>query len=108
MQFCLIGHDFRYEIEKLIRIFLPFEKLEYFTEKQDSNFCLLTEVFDNEVSAVLNFYGKVYQCKKKVEDKNGDFKKDQWLLFGGYEGAERTVFGALCLCMLYGSYKLFS
>ena len=29
MILCLIGHDFRYELEKLIRIFLPFEKQEF-------------------------------------------------------------------------------
>lgn len=31
MILCLIGHDFRYELEKLIRIFLPFEKQEFST-----------------------------------------------------------------------------
>lgn len=28
MKLCLIGHSFGYELEKLIRIFLPFEKIE--------------------------------------------------------------------------------
>ena len=29
MNLCLINHNFRYELEKLIRIFLPFEKINF-------------------------------------------------------------------------------
>ena len=28
MKLCNLGHDFDYELEKLIRLFLPFEKIE--------------------------------------------------------------------------------
>ena len=29
MNLCNIGHSFNYELEKLIRIFLPFEKIRF-------------------------------------------------------------------------------
>ena len=32
MKLCLINHSFKYELEKLIRIFLPFEKIEFYNE----------------------------------------------------------------------------
>ena len=34
MRLCLINHEHRYETEKLIRIFLPFEKIE-FTDREE-------------------------------------------------------------------------
>ena len=32
----LIGHNYRYELEKLVRIFLPFEKI-IFTDAEESS-----------------------------------------------------------------------
>ncbi len=79
MQFCLIGHNFRYEIEKLIRIFLPFEKIEYFDDLQCGEFCIVTEFTDNKAKATLNFGGKVYESLKIIENKNADSEKDREL-----------------------------
>jgi len=79
MQFCLIEHNFRYEIEKLIRIFLPFEKLEYLEYETDSDFCLITKVSNDKVYAKLNFNGKTFESQKFVEKINKEFSKDQEL-----------------------------
>ncbi len=79
MQFCLIGHNFRYEIEKLIRIFLPFEKLEYLDYESDSDFSLITKVSNCDVYAKLNFNKKTFESSKKVEKLNKEFSKDQEL-----------------------------
>lgn len=41
MKLCNIGHDFDYEMEKLIRLFLPFEKIEVFhTEQTDTQYAV--------------------------------------------------------------------
>ena len=34
MNLCFINHNFRYELEKLARIFLPFEKIEFSEEEK--------------------------------------------------------------------------
>lgn len=76
MQFCLINHSFRYETEKLIRIFLPFEKIEFFDKELITERCLVTKIEGNTASATLYFGGKVYECEKPIEEVNGEFKKD--------------------------------
>ncbi len=76
MRLCLINHSFRYEIEKLIRIFLPFEKLEYFETLEINDFCLTTEILENTAKAVFYFGGKTYQKDKKIENINDDYEKD--------------------------------
>ena len=47
MKLCLINHSFRYEIEKLIRIFLPFEKIEF------------TEVFEITDSSAITIIDEI-------------------------------------------------
>ena len=48
MNLCNIGHDFRYEIEKLIRLFLPFEKIKvYDTEVQDERAAIVKRTREN-------------------------------------------------------------
>ncbi len=51
MKLILIGQDFRYELEKLLRIFMPFEKIEF---------------FDGEIKDFGDSYAKV----SFLEDKN--------------------------------------
>ncbi len=51
MNLCLINHSFRYEIEKLIRLFLPFEKLEYFEEAVFEDNTIITEIKGNLATA---------------------------------------------------------
>ena len=43
MKLCNIGQDFRYELEKLIRIFLPFEKIEFFDSVMQDTRCAVVK-----------------------------------------------------------------
>ncbi len=55
MKLCNIGHNFDYEMEKLIRLFLPFEKIEVLhTEETDTRYavCKLCENDDGMVASV--------------------------------------------------------
>ncbi len=47
MKLCLINHNFKYELEKLARIFMPFEKIEVLNEAADDEFCALS-ILDEE------------------------------------------------------------
>ena len=79
MRLCLINHSFRYEIEKLIRIFMPFEKIEYYDTCETSDFCLVTE-YDNDIAKATFFWnGTVYNSDVKLENVNNDLKKDMEL-----------------------------
>lgn len=47
MKLCNIGHAFDYEMEKLIRLFLPFEKIEVLHEEQADTRYAVCEVIEN-------------------------------------------------------------
>ena len=52
MKLCNIGHNFDYEMEKLIRLFLPFEKITVLhTEEYDDRYavCSLFENGDDRI-----------------------------------------------------------
>ena len=54
MKLCNIGHQFDYEMEKLIRLFLPFEKIEVSsTEANDKN-CAICKVYENGDNIIVN------------------------------------------------------
>ncbi len=76
MRLCLVNHSFKYEIEKLIRIFFPFEKIEIDETEEITDFCLVTKICDNSATASLSIFGKTYNSVEKIEEINGDFKKD--------------------------------
>ena len=63
MKLCNIGHNFNYELEKLIRIFLPFEKIV---------FC--DTVDEDEKTAIVK--------REKKEDKT---VLSAWLLLKGLQ-----------------------
>lgn len=65
MKLCLINHSFRYELEKLIRIFLPFEKIEFSNEEYSNNGSVVTVLKDNNAQAFLYLEDKVY--KKQLD-----------------------------------------
>lgn len=48
MKLCNIGHAFDYEMEKLIRLFLPFEKIEVLYTEQVTTNCAVCKVYENE------------------------------------------------------------
>ena len=76
MRLCLINHDCRYETEKLIRIFLPFEKIEFSKEEDVTDFCLVTKIDHNFAFAKLYFSGFIYENEQKIENINNIFSKD--------------------------------
>lgn len=78
MRLCLINNDFKYEIEKLIRIFLPFEKIEVLDFKADGDNVVIAEIGEKAV-ATLNFGGKCYSHCREIENINGDLIKDSEL-----------------------------
>ncbi|MBE6749782.1 MAG: coproporphyrinogen dehydrogenase HemZ [Ruminococcaceae bacterium] len=67
MNLCLIGHDFKYELEKLIRIFLPFEKIEFFNEISLSDDYAITEIKENKATAKVCLNGKTTQFSKIID-----------------------------------------
>lgn len=80
MKLCLVNHEFRYELEKLIRLFLPFEKIEFSNEADFCENTAVTELINqNEkliANAKLNLLGKNFEFKSEVEFINGDTEKD--------------------------------
>lgn len=47
MKLCNIGHNFDYEMEKIIRLFLPFEKVEVFKSKEEGERYAVCEVLSS-------------------------------------------------------------
>ncbi|MBQ3547310.1 MAG: coproporphyrinogen dehydrogenase HemZ [Clostridia bacterium] len=78
MQLCLINNDFKYELEKLIRIFLPFEKIEFLDYRAEGDCLVIAELTDKAV-ATLKFGEKSYSYCREIESINGDFEKDSEL-----------------------------
>ena len=75
MNLCLIGHKFQYELEKLIRIFMPFEKIEFFDCEALSETCAVTRLENDKAKAYLNLYGDTYNCEMPLE--NADEKEQE-------------------------------
>ena len=75
MQLCLINNDFKYELEKLIRIFLPFEKIEFLNDRAEGDNVATAEI-NKKAIATLNFGGKCYSHCREIENINGDSEKD--------------------------------
>ena len=65
MQLCLINNSFRYEIEKLIRIFLPFEKIEISEVPVFADNSVIADIAENTARATLYFCGKYIIRSKK-------------------------------------------
>lgn len=77
MKLCNIGHNFDYETEKLIRIFLPFEKVEILHEKATFERMAVCsfESKTSTVTAELFLDGKYAKKSDTVEKQNEDFDK---------------------------------
>lgn len=80
MKLCLINHNFKYELEKLIRIFLPFEKITFSSTRENGDNCAVTTLLKNENETVLSselFYsGKEFFESKKLENNSSDYKNE--------------------------------
>ena len=75
MKLCLIGHSFGYELEKLIRIFLPFEKIEICENRDRSDRAAVTvlscENGITRLSAELILGENTYTDEKTLENSAG-------------------------------------
>ena len=73
----VINHDFRYELEKLCRIFLPFEKIEIIAEPREDEIFAVTAVEKGEntttLSATLSFFGKTFERSESIENNIIDY-----------------------------------
>lgn len=80
MKLCNIGHNFDYEMEKLIRLFLPFEKIEVLHTVEEGDNCVVCEVLHNgeniEVSVKLNLQGNTTNSCAVVDKTIEDTKKE--------------------------------
>ncbi|MBO4431998.1 MAG: coproporphyrinogen dehydrogenase HemZ [Clostridia bacterium] len=72
MLLCNIGHGFDYETEKVIRIFLPFEKISIIHEKKSGENTAICEMIcrDSKViaNATVNAFGKTESARETVSD----------------------------------------
>lgn len=77
MKLCLIGHSFKYELEKLVRIFLPFEKIEFSDEAADDDGTAVTRLERSEektvLSALLLINGKSYTKSYELSNNAVDY-----------------------------------
>ncbi len=77
MKLCLVNHTFRYELEKLIRIFLTFEKIEFSETAEISDSCAITKIINNKTAfAELYFGNKVYNKNLPLDENTADFEKE--------------------------------
>ena len=79
MKLCLINHSFKYELEKLIRIFLPFEKVEFSDEPLSDDGTAVTRLENGKntvLSAVLNIYGKTYAAEETLSNTYSDYENE--------------------------------
>lgn len=85
MKLLVINHKFHYEMEKLVRIFMPDEKIQVVYEDCD-NYNLLTSVTD-EIKVVINFdnFSKTL-TSPLCEDNEMQMGRMVYSLFGEYTG----------------------
>ncbi len=80
MNLCNIGHNFNYELEKLIRIFLPFEKIVFCNEviKNDKTAVVKREKLEEKtvLSAFLLLDGKEAFFSEELLNCSEDYEKD--------------------------------
>ena len=80
MKLCLINHSFKYELEKLIRIFLPFEKIEFCNEVISGDGTAVTTREKGEsvtrLSALLTLDGVRYEESFTLENSNADYESE--------------------------------
>lgn len=79
MKLCFINHSFRYELEKLVRIFLPFEKIEFLDTKEISECSAVTEINGNKAKTDLYLGDKTFHCEKPISPDAEDISAEQEL-----------------------------
>lgn len=80
MKLCNIGHDFHYEIEKLIRLYLPFEKIENTADegKEERKAVCIMERRNNGAFLEANLYlnGRSSSHSEFFEESDENFKRE--------------------------------
>ena len=80
MKLCLINHSYKYELEKLIRIFLPFEKIEFSDKKAEGERVCVTSICRNGtktlLSAELLIDNKRFSFSETVSNERADYDKE--------------------------------
>ncbi len=80
MKLCNIGHNFDYEMEKLIRLFLPFEKIEVLHTVEIDRKCAVCEVIYADTQTLvkvnLSLDGKTAERISAVDESIADTKKE--------------------------------
>lgn len=79
MNLCFIDHSFRYELEKLVRIFLPFEKIEFFDNENISECSAVTVLKSDRAEAYLYSGDKKFCRSLDIDNSAEDLKKEQEL-----------------------------
>lgn len=80
MKLCNLGNRFDYEMEKLIRLYLPFEKIEVFHQEADDERLAVCKVSQrgNEatVTALLKLDGNCAERTEEITQTETDFERD--------------------------------
>ena len=77
MKLCLINHDFKYELEKLVRIFFPFEKIEFFDTVERDSLCAVTTLAENnKAHAELFIEDKHFEKTYVIDNLAEDYDKE--------------------------------
>ena len=80
MKLCLINHSYKYELEKLIRIFLPFEKIEFCENEEREDRTSITKLLrgekETELSAELLIDNKSFKFSESLLNENPDYDKE--------------------------------
>ncbi len=93
MKVYIKGHHFKYETEKLIRIFQPFERVDFIEDENEAGVCLTLEIKGDKAKmrVALSLEGKVEQ-RESSEPLNSDKEYERMLAVLLYECFE-SVFG---------------
>ena len=70
MNLCNVNHGFNYELEKLCRIFLPFEKINILSYAEKAETCAVTTLLSDRVRAELYCGGKTYTEEAELSDSD--------------------------------------
>lgn len=99
MKLCLINHDYRYELEKIIRLFLPFEKIEFLENEKAFDNAVIATLSDDSKTAFIELYflEKEYKASSDVDVSAFDLKKEIELKFA------TILYNCLCEATNYES-----
>ena len=91
MNLCFINHNYKYELEKLVRLFLPFEKIYFFENLEISEFYAETVLREKTAYSKLVFYDKVFEKELELNfSENTDREEELKLALSLYDCLKRA------------------